>query len=185
LSVRVPGVTLNFQPHILEALLKSRKWLALAVAVTFVIWGGAVFAGQGNHDHEDRDRGDHGHGNHGDHDNGHWRDKHKDHDDDDDRRGYGFAEHDRDSMRGWYAEHQRRLPPGLAKRDRLPPGLESQLVIHAVLPPMLETHIVYVPVDLERQLPPPPTDCERVVVGGHIVLMNRRTKIVLDIFHFE
>jgi len=58
-------------------------------------------------------------------------------------------------------------------------------MIHAVLPPALETHIVVVPVDLERQMPPPPPDCERVVVGGHIVLMNRRTKIVLDIFHFE
>jgi hypothetical protein len=54
-----------------------------------------------------------------------------------------------------------------------------------VLPRDLEAHIVVVPVDLERRLPPPPPDCERVVVGGHIVLMNRKTKIVLDIFHFE
>jgi hypothetical protein len=149
--------------------LKSRKWLTFAVAAAFLFSGNAVFA-----DHGDRD-----------HDNGHWRDKRKDHDDDDDRRGYGFADHDRDAMRGWYAGNYRHLPPGLAKRDRLPPGLENQLVIRAAFPAALVAHIAVVPVDLERQLPPPPPDCERVVVGGHIVLMNRRTKIVLDIFHFE
>jgi hypothetical protein len=44
---------------------------------------------------------------------------------------------------------------------------------------------VVVPVDLERRLPPPPPDCERVAIGGHIVLRNRDTKVVLDIFHFE
>jgi hypothetical protein len=140
----------------------------------FVLSGKAAFA----------DR----HGEHGDHhDNGHWRDKDKDrdHDDDDDRRGYGFAEHDRGEIRGWYAAHYRDLPPGLAKKDRLPPGLEKQLVIRGTLPPGLEKRVYAVPVDLERQLPPPPPDCDRVVIGGHIVLRNRNTNIVLDIFHLE
>jgi hypothetical protein len=41
------------------------------------------------------------------------------------------------------------------------------------------------PPDLERRLPPPPPDCAHVVIGGHIVLMNRRTNVVLDIFHLE
>lgn len=157
--------------------MKSRKWLAFAVVMIFSLSGTAAFA---DRDHKDHDNG-HGNG----HDNGHWRDKRKDHEDDDDRRGYGFADHDRDEMRGWYASHYRHLPPGLAKRDRLPPGLERELVVHAVLPPALVAHIAVVPADLDRELPPPPPDCERVVVGGHIVLMNRRTKIVLDIFHFE
>jgi hypothetical protein len=34
-------------------------------------------------------------------------------------------------------------------------------------------------------LPPPPPDCAHVVIGGHIVLMNRRTNVALDIFHLE
>jgi len=153
--------------------LKSRKWLALAVVAAFSFPGGAAFADRKDHDRD------------GGHDNGHWRNKHKDRDDDDDRRGYGFGDHDRDEIRGWYAVNYRHLPPGLAKRDRLPPGLERQLMVRAVLPRDLEAHIAVVPVDLERRLPPPPPDCERVLVGGHIVLMNRRTKIVLDIFHFE
>ena len=151
--------------------MKTRKWLAFAVLAACSLPGSAAFA----------DKHDHGH----EHDNGHWKDKRKDHDDDDDRRGYGFADHDRDEMRGWYSAHYRHLPPGLAKRDRLPPGLERQLVVRAAFPVDLEAHIAPIPVDLYRQLPPPAPDCERVVVGGHIVLMNRRTKIVLDIFHFE
>ncbi len=83
------------------------------------------------------------------------------------------------------AENYRHLPPGLAKRDRLPPGLERQLVLRGTFPPGLESRVVVVPVDLDRRLPPPPPDCERVAIGGHIVLRNRNTKIILDIFHFE
>src|SRR5882762_7680877 len=118
-----------------------------------MIPGNAAFADKDKHG---KDRGE-------DHGNGHWRDRdrHRDHDDDDDRRGYGFAEHDRDEFRGWYAENYRNLPPGL------------------------ESRVVFGPVDLDRRLPPPPPDCERGAIGGHIVLRNRNTKIIVDIFHFE
>ena len=40
-----------------------------------------------------------------------------------------------------------------------------------------------VPVDLERELPPPPPNCEHVFIGGHVVLLNRRTFVVVDVFH--
>lgn len=137
----------------------------------FVIPGGAAFA----------DRKDHG--NH--HGNGHWRNKQGDEDDDDDRRGYGFGERDRDDIRGWYAVHYRHLPPGLAKKYWLPPPQERLLVIHAAFPVELERQVYAVPPDLDRELPPPPPDCERVAIGGHIVLRNRNTRVVLDIFHLE
>jgi len=120
------------------------------------------------------------------HDNGHYREKGRDHgDDDDDRRGYGFAGHDRDEIRGWYGQNYRHLPPGLAKKDRLPPGLERRLVVRGEFPPELERQVYVVPVDLDRRLPPPPPDCERVMVGGHIVLRNRSSRVIIDIFHFE
>jgi hypothetical protein len=77
------------------------------------------------------------------------------------------------------------LPPGLAKRDQLPPGLGKQLVRRGTLPPGLQKKIQPCPPDLERRLPPPPPDCGHVVIGGHIVLMNRRINVVLDIFHLE
>ena len=113
---------------------------------------------------------DHGHGKH-------------DRDDDD----HYYSDRDHDEMRGYYREHDRGddLPPGLAKRDRLPPGLERELVVRERFPRELETRVVVIPVELERRLPPPPPDCERVAIGGHIVLRNRDTKVVLDIFHFE
>ena len=41
------------------------------------------------------------------------------------------------------------------------------------------------PPELERRLPPPPVGYANVVIGGHIVLVNRNTHIVLDIFHLE
>jgi hypothetical protein len=103
---------------------------------------------------------------------------------DDDRDDY-YSDHDRDAMRGWYHQHYRNLPPGLAKRDQLPPGLERQLVVRGELPPGLRKHIQPCPEDFVRELPPPPPDCEHVLVGGHVVLMNRRTFNVLAVFHFE
>jgi hypothetical protein len=155
--------------------LKTRPWTALFVIALFTASGSVAYAD--HHDH-DKDHGDH-------HDEGHWRDKHRDHDDDDDRRGYGFADHDRDEIRGWYVENYRHLPPGLAKKDRLPPGLEKQLVIQGTFTPELQRMVYPVPVDLDRRLPPPPPDCDRVVVGAHIVLRNRSTNVIVDIFHLE
>jgi hypothetical protein len=160
---------LNFQPAniIRRKYLRITKWISLVAVGVLATSGSTVFADK--HDH----------------DNGHYRDKRRDHDDDDDRRGYGFADHDRDEIRGWYAQNYRHLPPGLAKRDRLPPGLERQLVIRGTLPPGLERQVYVVPVDLDRRLPPPPPDCERFMIGGHIILRNRNTKVILDIFHLE
>jgi hypothetical protein len=41
-----------------------------------------------------------------------------------------------------------------------------------------------VQVDLEYVLPPPP-ECAQVLIGGHIVLLNQRTNVVMDAVHFE
>jgi hypothetical protein len=75
------------------------------------------------------------------------------------------------------------FPP--AKKDRLPPGLEKQLVRRGTLPPGLQKRIQPCPEELERRLPPPPPDCVNVFIGGHIVLLNKKTNVVVDIFHFE
>ena len=116
---------------------------------------------------------------------GHGQGKgHNKHGEDDDQGERYYRDHDRD-IRGWYDNHQNNLPPGLAKKDRLPPGLEKQLVRRGELPPGLQKRLQPCPEELERQLPPPPPDCEHVVIGGHLILLNRRTNIVVDIFHFE
>jgi Ni/Co efflux regulator RcnB len=90
-------------------------------------------------------------------------------------------------MREWYHDRDRddHLPPGLAKRDRLPPGLERQLRVRGTLPPGLRKKMMPCPEEVERRLPPPPRGCAHVVIGGHVVLVNQSTYVVLDIVHFE
>ena len=101
----------------------------------------------------------------------------------DDRDADRYDRHEQE-IRGWYSASESHLPPGLAKKDRLPPGLEKQLVRNGTLPPGLEKRVYPAPVELERRLPPPPPDCAHVLVSGHIVLLNRKTNLILDVFAF-
>jgi hypothetical protein len=65
------------------------------------------------------------------------------------------------------AKRQGNLPPGLAKRDTLPPGLQRES-----LPP-----------ELERQLTALPNGYVRVRVGQDVVLLDNRTRVVLDVIY--
>jgi Ni/Co efflux regulator RcnB len=147
----------------------SRKWMMACATAVFFFSGRAALAQENGEGH--------GHG------KGHEKHDH-DRDDNEEHGEHHYDGHDRE-MRQWYSEHRNNLPPGLAKRDRLPPGLERQLVVRGTLPPGLQRKILPVPQDLDRCLPPPPPDCRHVVIGGHIVLLNARTNLVVDIFHFE
>ena len=94
-----------------------------------------------------------------------------------------FSSHDREIIRDYFLQNTSNLPPGLAKRGgNLPPGLEKQLQERGTLPPGLEKKIHPVPEAFVSHLPPPPPDCEHVLIGGNIVLVNRKTHLVLDIF---
>jgi len=108
---------------------------------------------------------------------------HDKHGDGDGRGSYRYVSHT-EVIRAWYSENERHLPPGLAKKDRLPPGLEKQLVRNGTLPPGLEKRWYPAPVELERRLPPPPPDCAHVLISGHIVLLNRKTNLIVDVFGF-
>jgi hypothetical protein len=116
-----------------------------------------------------------------DHDRGRDREEFRQ----DHERDHFYSEHDHDAMRGWYRDHHDHLPAGLRERDRLSPELERRLVVHGVLAPELRARMFPCPGDLERRLPPPPPDCAHVIIGGHIVLMNRVNFQVVDVFHFE
>jgi hypothetical protein len=142
----------------------STKWVTACAVAIFLLTSNFVLA--------------QGHG------NGHGK-GHEKHGDDDDQDERYYRDRDRDTLRGWYNQHGDNLPPGLAKRDRLPPGLERQLVRRSTLPPGLQKRLQPCPEDLERQLPPPPSECAHVLIGGHIVLLNKRTSVIVDIFHFE
>jgi len=115
--------------------------------------------------------------------NGHGK-GHNKHDDDDEQSERYYKHHEGEA-RDWYYQNERHLPPGLAKKDQLPPGLEKQLVRRGSLPPGLQKRIQPCPEELVHRLPPPPPDCVNVLIGGHVVLLNHKTNIVVDIFHFE
>lgn len=151
----------------------SRKWLLIAsTAFLLCVWQSPAFA---DHDHDKDQEHDHGHG----HAYGHDK-----HDGDDEDRGRGhYRDHDRE-LHEWYREHSDRLPPGLAKRDALPPGLQRQLMVRGTLPPGLQKKIRPCPPEVESYLPPAPAGYVHTVIGGNIVLVNRRTFLVLDVFHF-
>ncbi len=145
----------------------QRRWLCTLTAIfAALLLSTAAAAAQGrghrNDDDEDRGRG-----------KGHEKYAHR------------YSHRDRKEMRVWYRNHGDNLPPGLAKRDQLPPGLERQLRVRGTLPPGLRDRLQPVPLDFERALPPPPPDCEHAIIGGHLILLNRRTFLILDILHFE
>jgi len=87
-----------------------------------------------------------------------------------------FSDRDRVLIRDYYRRH---LPPGLAKKSRLPPGLRKQLYRHGELPPGLQGRGL--PAELERRLSRLPDGYVRIRVGTDVVLMDRRTRVVLDI----
>ena len=96
---------------------------------------------------------------------------------------YGFGPHDREIITRYYAGRGSNLPPGLAKRGGdLPPGLEKQLERNGTLPPGLQKRIQPCPVELERQLAPLPPEYRRGVIGAHLVIFNRNTNLIVDIF---
>jgi Ni/Co efflux regulator RcnB len=156
-----------------------------ALALVSLALSMTVAVAQGNgHGHDKHDRDDdrdrwqdreegHGHG-HGhqarEHGNGHGRGHYKD--------------RDRD-IHDWYRTHYSNLPPGLSKRDRLPPGLERQLVVNGTLPPGLRGKMQPCPRELEVMLPPPEPGYRHVVIGGNLVLVNRVSFQVADVFHFD
>jgi hypothetical protein len=147
--------------------MKAWKFIFVTLLAVFFLSGSPVLA-QGNSQ-------GHGHG------KGH--DKHHGDDDRDDRDAYRYSRHEQE-IRGWYTSSRGDLPPGLAKKDRLPPGLEKQLVRNGTLPPGLQKRVYPVPVELERRLPPPPPDCANVFISGHLLLLNRKTNLIVDVFAF-
>lgn len=149
--------------------------LTLALSTTLAV---AQDHGHG-HDKHDRDE-DHGrdHDSDWDHDRDHGHGHEHGH-------GHGhYKDHDRE-IHDWYRAHYNHLPPGLAKRDRLSPGLERQLIVNGTLPPGLQKKMQPCPRELETMLPPPPPNYVHVVIGGNLVMYNRATLQIGDVFHLD
>jgi len=90
-----------------------------------------------------------------------------------------FTDHDRRLINDYYEPRYRNLPPGQAKRDRLPPG-HAWRARHNQ-PISDDVRWRYLPPDLDQRLTRLPSEYVRVVVGTDVVIMNVRTRVVLDI----
>jgi len=69
----------------------------------------------------------------------------------------------------------------LAKKRRLPPGLQKRLERNKGLPPGLQTRAL--PYHLERGLTPLPKGFIRLKVGGDIVILDQKTRVVVDVVY--
>ena len=91
-----------------------------------------------------------------------------------------FSDRDRELIENYFRPKKGRkgLPPGLAKRgDNLPPGLAKR----DKLPPGLSGEPL--PRDLESRLSPLSDTYVRVRIGGDIVLMDGRTRVIFDVIY--
>jgi hypothetical protein len=96
-----------------------------------------------------------------------------------------FGERDRQVIHDYCSQPSSSLPPGLAKRGgQLPPGLEKHLRRNGQLPPGLQKKVERFPRELERRLPPLPSNYVRVFVAGRGLIVDAQFNIVdiIDIF---
>jgi hypothetical protein len=82
-----------------------------------------------------------------------------------------FSSSDTRIISNYYGNHLQQLPPGLQKKVQR----------GGTLPPGWPKKVQAFPVDLERQLPPIPVGCRRVVYGPTAMLIQDATNVVLDI----
>lgn len=92
-----------------------------------------------------------------------------------------FSDSDRGKILHYYekGKKSKELPPGLAKKQELPPGLQQHIEKYGTLPPGLEGRRL--PGDLERTLSTLPEGYVRLKVGGDVVLMDEKTRVVFDV----
>jgi len=91
---------------------------------------------------------------------------------------------DRRVIRACLSEHASELPPGTIQKAELPPGAERELHRDGTVPAEIEKKLQSLPLACVRQLPGLPSDLDRVVCSGHVMLINKNNRI-LDVFDFE
>lgn len=87
-----------------------------------------------------------------------------------------FSSRDRQIIHDYYRRH---LPPGLAKKGKLTPGHRKRLMRKGHLPPGIEGRSL--PHNLASRLAPLPEGYMRLRVGGDVVLMDQRTRLIVDL----
>jgi hypothetical protein len=109
---------------------------------------------------------------------------------------WAFSDEERQAIQG-YAErygatpgkHERRLPPGLARKvargGKLPPGWEEKCVPGEVLRPEVYQECHPLPPELVVKLPPAPDLTVTVAVEGKVLRLLQATHEILDVFNIN
>lgn len=97
---------------------------------------------------------------------------------------YLFTMRDRRVIRNCVSDHASELPPNTTVRAELPSGSERNLHRDGVVPSDLQKKLQPMPLACVQQLPNLPSDMERVLYSGHVILIDRNNRI-LDIFDLE
>jgi hypothetical protein len=90
-----------------------------------------------------------------------------------------FTDHDRRLIHDFYEPRYRKLPPGQVKKGRLPPGHAWRVRLNQ--PVHEEAQLRYLPYALDQRLSRLPPEYVRVIIGTDVVIMNTRTRVVVDL----
>ena len=152
-------------------------FLAAALAAAPALADKDSGGGKGKDKHGDKwEQKDDKHGKKDDHKHDQQADKHREA-----RQGAYFDDHDRDSVRHYYASNQGKgCPPGLAKKNNgcMPPGQAKKWHVGHRLP--ADVVVYTVPQPILVTLPPPPPQHKYVRVAGDILLITIGTQMVID-----
>ncbi|MGH9501289.1 MAG: hypothetical protein ACRD20_00405 [Terriglobales bacterium] len=95
-----------------------------------------------------------------------------------------FTLRDRRTIRSCVNEHAADFPAGATQRPELPSGSERQIHRGGSLPSEVQSQAQSLPLACEEQLPRLPSDLERVVYAGRVLLIDSRGQ-VLDMFYLD
>lgn len=95
-----------------------------------------------------------------------------------------FTLRDRRSIRSCVNEHASDFPAGTTQRPELPSGSERQIHRGGSLPSEVQSQAQSLPLVCEEQLPKLPSDLERVVYAGRVLLIDSKGQ-VLDMFYLD
>lgn len=95
-----------------------------------------------------------------------------------------FSLRDRRVLKACLRDHASELPPGTMVKAEMPSGAERELHRDGTVPAEIEQQVQSLPIACVRQLPTLPSDLERVVYAGHVMLIDEN-KLILDIFDVE
>lgn len=95
-----------------------------------------------------------------------------------------FTLRDRRVIRDCVSNHASNFPPGALERPELPSGSERRLQRGQTLPAEIAKQVKSLPLSCEQQLPVLPSDLDRVVYNGRVLLINSKN-YVLDMFYLD